>query len=291
MFDPLNRLQTRVDALFPIASKKGQEIIGKVQNTAAFSSLVSHADIPSGLLEDVLNLKFNGLLHRVILSPYYAIRTLGLLHPVLEKISQPSHPIDFKAKGFSFKRPLYFWRGQTKRRSFFDEPYYLLSEQPEEALIPLEKKGNLTSLPLFGTLKQNDQGLIYLDLSIAYCALLSQFQDEGIVSLPQSPLLPVITPEEAEWRNLDGKVKEIGQIFPFEITGLFKVEPIDWKEMEAVFFLSIQSTALEELREKYRLPRTINASSFQIAFGGKKRKAPFENTKAFLRVNVACLVA
>jgi hypothetical protein len=271
MFDRLNTLHSRIDPFIRTASRKGIEIVERVQ------------------------------------SYYYAVRVIGLLCPDSEKRPQPFYHINFKAQGFSFKPAFFFWRKGRKQRASFDEPYYLLSEKLEELPSQLKEKNTLLefatrSLPLFGILKQDETGFVYLDISSAYITSLSPLlqdkESEAAPYLKHFPTpgahIPVFTAEEAELRKLSTKLKELGQVFHFEILDAYQLKPNDWEEMETVYFLAIKCPALEELRERYLLPPTLQSNPFQITFAVKRREhasAQSSYVKEFLRINVGCLVA
>ncbi len=151
-----------------------------------------------------------------------------------------------------------------------------------------------------GTLKQNAQGLIYLDIDNQFILeLIPYLQAYNLVRPPYFHLfdamgahVPVVPAREAAFHYLDNP-PELGREFSFELEGLYSVKPTDWPEMEQVWFFKLHSPELEELRRRHFLTAKPGGHSFHIAVAVKPRVTAHKKQQPLpaMRINVACLAA
>ena len=73
--------------------------------------------------------------------------------------------------------------------------------------------------------------------------------------------------KEAELKQIG----EVGNEFEFTIDGLHSVKPEGWDEMERVWFISVKSEELEDLRKKYGLSPKSHGHEFHITWAVKKK--------------------
>jgi len=147
----------------------------------------------------------------------------------------------------------------TSKRSI---NWYKLSAKPKDS-------------PLVGKLQSND-GYIYLKI------------DDNIFSsfLNMIPFDKVISPKEVTEKSKDVGahisvmkkketedlvIEEIGNNFEFFVDGFQCVEPDGWDEVKKVYFLTVLSPDLENLRKKYKLNKKIDGHNFHITVGVEKR--------------------
>ena len=152
-----------------------------------------------------------------------------------------------------------------------------------------------------GTLSQNSQGLIYLNVDNRFInAMIPYLKAYGLVrppyfnlfGSPEGAHIPVISGREATFHYLE-KVTEIDREFTFEIEGLYSIEPTLWPEVEQVWFFKVRSPELEKLRRKYFLIEKPGGHSFHIAVAIKPRPTLAKTPHPYpvMRINVAFLAA
>lgn len=207
---------------------------------------------------------------------------------------------------FSTSPPRYFFKGTLNADPQKNPPPipYLLIETYEIAQ-PRPVPGNSLLLRSLckgkGILKQNKQGLIYLDIDNRFISAFFPYLKAynlvrppyfNLFSTPKGAHIPVIPAREASLHYLDA-IKEIGKEFSFEIEGLYSLEPTLWPEVEQVWFFKIHSPELEELRRRYFLTEKPGGHSFSIAVAIKPHpflaKQPF--SYPMMRINIAFLAA
>ncbi len=185
--------------------------------------------------------------------------------------------------------PRYFWHpSQTLNEN-------LLRETSDEEIQPAAHADRILrcareNLPLQGVLKQDAQGLIYLDLPEAYTTeLLPLIADEGAEIPPYfNPHAVAVLPQEHERRQELKSLKALGQTVSFTVTGCTSLKPRGWEEMEKVWVLTIHSPELEALRTRALLPPKILAHEFHIVIGTRRAEKPSLDT---FRINVSCTAA
>ena len=136
----------------------------------------------------------------------------------------------------------------------------------------------LISVPLKGTLKQTDEGFVYLNISNDVVhGLFKLIDEEGIEEPPYDrgkykkigAHISVINGDEIKDKDLD--IKEIGEEFNFELGEFYSTKPDSWKEMERVWFVSVISPELEKLRESYGLSKKINSHEFHFTCAVRRK--------------------
>ena len=206
----------------------------------------------------------------------------------------------------SYRPARYFSRGaQDADRKKNPSPIpYLLTETNEFARSRPVPGNSMLLRSLCkgkGVLKQNKEGLIYLDIDNRFISsLIPYLKAFGLVrppyfnlfSSPDGAHIPVIPAREAEFQYLP-PLAEIGGEFSFEIQGLFSIEPSIWPEVEQVWFFKLQSPELEKLRKKYFLPSVPGGHSFHIAVAVKPRISFSTQPRPLplMRINVGYLAA
>jgi DNA-binding PadR family transcriptional regulator len=75
----------------------------------------------------------------------------------------------------------------------------------------------------------------------------------------------------AEMKEKDAEITELGEEFNFKLGKFYSIEPKGWKEMERVWFVSIDSPDLEKLREKYGLTKKLNENEFHFTCAVRKK--------------------
>jgi len=154
------------------------------------------------------------------------------------------------------------------------------------------------SLSLKGTLKQNGNGFVYVDVSNHYISSLFPLIKEKQIQKPpffqkEDPIgahIGVILAKEAKEKNLFEFFEEKGKEISFEITGFYSVQPQTWNGVDKVWFLTVASKELELIREKYRLPTKMGSHDFTIVLAIRstpmrmRGKRPLN--EGFLRINV-----
>lgn len=130
-------------------------------------------------------------------------------------------------------------------------------------------------LPHVGTLKRRPStGLIYLDVSDDYIRQLIKFVEaDGFLESDcldgpdkMGAHISVISGKES--RSLES-VDELELAFSFTITDCIKVHPPTWKAVEEVYILVVEAPELDEVRQRYGLPKKPHA--FHITFGLKPK--------------------
>jgi hypothetical protein len=202
----------------------------------------------------------------------------------------------------TYRPPRYFFRGSVEKdkRKNPTPIAYLLTETNEASLARPVPGNSLLFRSLCkgkGTLCQNKEGMIYLDIDNRFVSMLLPYlKAYGLVrppyfnlfTVPDGAHAPVIPAREAAFQFLE-EVEEVGQEFSFEIEGLYSVEPTSWPEVEQVWFFKLRSPELERLRRKYFLPGLPAGHSFHIAVAVRPRvtagKRP--HPLPLMRVNTA----
>jgi hypothetical protein len=152
-----------------------------------------------------------------------------------------------------------------------------------------------------GVLRQNAQGLVYLDVDNRFISsLLPYLKAYGLVRPPYFNLfgtpggahVPVIPAREVAFQYIDA-IAQVGEEFSFEIEGLYSMEPTSWPEVEQVWFFKLRSPELEKLRRRYFLPATPGGHAFHIAVAVKPRMvtADTPHPLPLMRVNMAFIAA
>jgi hypothetical protein len=202
-------------------------------------------------------------------------------------------------------RPVrYFSRGaldQDRKRNPLPISYLLIESNETSQARPVP--GNSLLLRSLckgkGVLKQNKEGLIFLDVDNRFIlSLLPYLKAYGLVrppyfnvfASPDGAHIPVIPSREMAFHYMEG-IEEVGREFSFEIEGLYSLEPSGWPEVEQVWFFKVRSPELETLRRKYFLTALPGGHSFHIAIAIKQRLLAGPAPMPVMRINIAFLAA
>lgn len=204
----------------------------------------------------------------------------------------------------SFQPPRYFAASVSdhdKNRS--SQPFFYLltetNENPRPRLLPNHPKLLRMLCHGQGILRQNMQGLTYLDIDNQFImALLPYITRQGLtppphfnaLSSPNGAHIPVIPSREARFRDIS-LVKETGQIFSFEIEGYYSVEPASWPGIQQIWFFRVHSPELERLRRKYFLPAIPGGHPFVIANAVQPNNKIHSNTLPTMRISPTAYAA
>jgi len=133
----------------------------------------------------------------------------------------------------------------------------------------------LKDVELKGKLQQAKNGFVYLDLPDDLINGLFAIIDENNISKPPynqkkynqiGAHVSVIDEKEIK----DITIKEVGKEFNFSLGALKSTTPKTWDDVEKVYFLQIDSPDLENLRNKYGLPKKLNGHEFHITVAVEK---------------------
>ena len=150
----------------------------------------------------------------------------------------------------------------------------------EEELEKLKIASRKKQVPLIGTLKKTHDNFVYLDISNdiinGLCSMLSDdaaekppYNNKGFNNVGAH--ISVISSNEYDDKEIDS-IKELGEEFEFKTGEVYSVNPDGWKEMQEVWFMDVDSPALEKLRQKYNLPKLMDGHNFHISFAVKRKK-------------------
>ena len=129
-----------------------------------------------------------------------------------------------------------------------------------------------------GTLKQNKDNFVYLDVSNDLINGFYRSMEESAQKTPYDKKsfnnvgahISVIGTDEFNESEISD-IKEIGNDFSFQLKDVKSVNPSSWGEMERVWFIEVESTELEELRKKYGLSKKLDGHEFHITFAVKEK--------------------
>jgi hypothetical protein len=213
-------------------------------------------------------------------------------------LHEKPYSIQHKTPLFTYQPPIAFGRFSSMHPPSL--PPYLIRERKKErlergkeyrAILHYAKE----KLPSVGTLKQTEDGLIYLDLDDAFIHSLFPLIEEECIEKPPfffgretlGAHIGAILPTESN-NMLKTFFQELGQAFTFTIKGYYATTPESWKGVEKVWFLSLSCPELELLREKYRLPSKIGGNDFTIPLAIRRKTSFSSQTKeeGFFRIHV-----
>ncbi len=132
------------------------------------------------------------------------------------------------------------------------------------------------NLPLYGTLKVDDRGFSYLDLENEYIYELLPFLETPGLSPPPyfsgvftsgAHISLILNSELESPINLEKFREDLS----FSVTGCYYVEPENWHDIETLWYLTVDSPELSEIRTGLGLAPTILGKQFYITFAVKKR--------------------
>jgi hypothetical protein len=129
------------------------------------------------------------------------------------------------------------------------------------------------NLPEYGTLVQDSEGFVYVDIPNDYIYKLFPLIDQKNFVLPpyfgrpglHGAHISVIYASEAKENGI--KIKEQGQTIYFYPKVCQIVKPGKWKEVDEVYTITVEAPALNKLRKRYGLRDA--AYPFHITIGVK----------------------
>jgi len=202
--------------------------------------------------------------------------------------------------------PWYFSRGalEANRKKNPEPISYLLTETSETARARPVPGNSYLFRSLCrgkGTLRKNQQGLVYLDVDNRFISMMLPYLRAhnlvrppyfNLFDAPDGAHVPVIPARETAFHYLD-EIEQIGKEFSFEIEGLYSMEPISWPEVEQVWFFKLRSQELEDFRQCHFLPAHPGGHAFHIAVAVKPRVSSGHTTRPLpvMRINPAFLAA
>lgn len=162
-------------------------------------------------------------------------------------------------------------------KTIFPDTYVdILSD--EESLNDIKVASRKTQASLVGKLKKTRDNFVYLDISnnilnglysmLGDDAEKPPYNNKGFNSVGAH--ISVIGSNEYDDNEIE-KIEEIGDEFEFKTGKIYSVNPDGWKEMQSVWFMDIDSPALEKLRQKYGLPKLMSGHNFHISFAVKRK--------------------
>jgi len=149
----------------------------------------------------------------------------------------------------------------------------------EEVLNEIKIASRKKQVSLVGTLKKTQDNFVYLDISNNILnGLYSMLSDDDAEKPPYDlksfnnvgAHVSVIGVSEYKDNDLE-EIKELGEEFEFKTGKIYSVNPDGWDEMSSVWFMDIDSPALEKLRQKYGLPKLMEDHIFHISFAVKRK--------------------
>lgn len=164
----------------------------------------------------------------------------------------------------------------------------LLNKQPKEHKIPCRThevikdpfESSIISyinsvLPIAGTLKQDARGFVYLDIANEYITSTIPFFNDSSIDVPpyfsgafsEGAHIAIATPDEE--KKLFTPLP-IGEAFSFTVTGCFKSTLLYDIKNKYVWYLTIASEELEEIRTSMGLTPLPNNETYYITIAYKK---------------------
>jgi hypothetical protein len=155
------------------------------------------------------------------------------------------------------------------------------------AVVHLTKVGGMPSLSysLAGKLYVSKSGWLLLSVPNALVRGAFDALDEPGVELPMNSdgllnaHISVMRPEEVQQLGGADKVTERGHSFRYTLGPVEEVVPSGWKEMSKVWYIRVNSPALQDLRRSYGLsprPRD-NDFAFHITIGRRRKSVLYHN--------------
>jgi hypothetical protein len=174
-------------------------------------------------------------------------------------------------------------------------------EEPKSQPVPQNAPLMRSLCKGHGVLRQNKQGLIYLDVDNQFItAMTPHLRAKGLIRppyfnlfiAPEGAHIPVVPKREADFHYLDD-MKELGGSFSFIIEGLYSSKPDTWPEVEEAWFLKVESPELETLRQRYFLTSRPNGHDFHIVVAVKPREKGMIKPRPapLMRINPAFIAA
>jgi len=131
--------------------------------------------------------------------------------------------------------------------------------------------------PIFGELKQTKDGFLYVDMpnniiNAFYVSIDDKKKEKPPYNLKKYDAIGAHITVAYKDEIKDIVIDEIGEKIPMKIKKLYSVNPEGWDGMNKVWFLSIESPRLEQIRKKYNLTKLINKThDFHITVAVRKK--------------------
>lgn len=174
-----------------------------------------------------------------------------------------------KGKSFDKKKLKSYWR------RVYPKKYTDVLVGRKLVHINKEASERLKSVTLKGTLRQRDNGFLYLDISNNVIHGMYSLIDEEDIDKPPyfgdgevGAHVSVAYEEEVE----DLEIKEIGKEYNFKLGKFYSTNPEGWDKMERVWFVEVVAPELEKLRKKYGLSKLLNGHKFHITVAVRRNK-------------------
>jgi hypothetical protein len=178
-----------------------------------------------------------------------------------------------KNKKKKFKK---YWR-TLEPKKYVD----LMVAEYNEALTKLASN-KLKEVVLSATLRQTEDGFVYLDISNDIIhGVFSMIDIESVEKPPYfskkynnvGAHISVISDKEIKDNNIK-KIKEIGKNIEFKLGKFYSTRPEGWDEMSEVFFIEIEAPELKKIRNSYGLPLTYEnkKQEYHLTIAVKRKK-------------------
>lgn len=132
-----------------------------------------------------------------------------------------------------------------------------------------------TELPHMGIL-MNSGGFVYVNVDDEYIHHLVKFiEKEGFEEPPYfgkdlvGAHITVMYPREIKEYGIE-EIYETGTPISFQLKECQIVHPPNWKEIDKVYFITVEAPELDRIREKYRLPK--REYDFHITIGVQRNQ-------------------
>lgn len=214
--------------------------------------------------------KQKGRIRRKFIIPSIYTSTISKLRPLSPDL------LPLQVRDYTDNTPIYTFK-PPMLSSEDKGPNYLIEERVKEKMKQIPDNGmqkilaNI-SLPMEGTLAQ-DKGQLFLDISPKFLSYFGQ----GRIRPVDASIQITLSSE-----TLRREVAEVGQIISFQIKGFY--------DLGGNYLAIIECPVLNDLREKYLLPRSPGGNPFYLLLG-RENKDEQVTSPSHYRVNPAKLLA
>ena len=127
-----------------------------------------------------------------------------------------------------------------------------------------------------GKLRQTSDGYVYVNVPNDLVDGLYKLINDSDPRIQRPPYgqkkynnigahISAIKGDEVEENELE--IKEIGEEIEYTTGELYTVNPEGWDDMQRVWFVNVESTELEKIRDRYGLSKKIDGHEFHITVG------------------------
>ena len=125
--------------------------------------------------------------------------------------------------------------------------------------IPQIPESAIAQYPCWGTLRESEDGFVYLDIDDNYIHQLIHFiEDDGYQEPPyfgQTELVGAHISVAYAKEERVGKIAEEGRVIHFTPIECKIVQPPNWEGIEGVYIIEVDAPELDLIRAKYGLPK------------------------------------